>query len=389
MPSFVDYAAASTVLNPSTTSGGRGRGLAVGDLDGDGDLDILLGGSDLNVLINDGIAGFTAGTVVAGSGLFYADTEGTSSTPAGMFGRIEQNMCGGGNGAGGGRIALGDADGDGDLDAALIGTSGVFLLLNDGSASFTNHGGGSDRLTGADGSVPPLLDNGCLEWADVDGDSDLDLVYVHQYQQGDGFASTDSFHGIYVALNDGSGSFAWVDKTPSYQDTNDNTVTAIPFMKEDADRQVGMAIADIDLDGDVDVLAAEVILVNDGTGTLTMQRDDEIRAAKDDGIIMTVLMGDLDSDGYPDAVILRRACVSCAVEGLSAVYRNKGEGVTAKGAFTRVVGSVVGAIQADAMGGTLGDYDGDGYRAAAPTLNCSALPPFLCSCRSFALCYEQ
>ena len=121
-----------------------------------------------------------------------------------------------------------------------------------------------------------------------------------------------------------------------------------------------MAIADIDLDGDVDVLAGEVILVNDGTGTLTIQRDGEIGAAKDDGMIMTVLMGDLDSDGYPDAVILRRMCVSCAVEGVSGVYRNKGEGITSNGAFTKVVGSVIGAIQADAMGGTLGDYDGDG-----------------------------
>lgn len=280
---------------------------------------------------------------------------------------MEENICGGnGNGAGGGRLALGDADGDGDLDAALIGTSGVFLLLNDGSASFTNHGGGSGRLMGTDGSSPPLLDNGCLEWADVDGDADLDLVYVYQYQQGDGFMSTDTLHGIHFALNDGANGFVWVDKTPIIEQeetsaaTGSTTVTEIPFILENADRQVGMACADLDLDGDIDILAAEVILVNDGSGSLTHKRDNAILAAKDDGIIMTVLVGDLDSDGYPDAVILRRKCVQCAVEGLSAVFRNRGEGVTSTGAFTQLVGSVVSSIQADAYGGTLGDFDGDG-----------------------------
>ena len=78
-PSFVEKSDAAAILNPSGTSGGKGRALAVGDLDGDGDLDIMLGSADLNVLINDGIAGFTVGSVVTGSGLFYAASEGSGN----------------------------------------------------------------------------------------------------------------------------------------------------------------------------------------------------------------------------------------------------------------------------------------------------------------------
>ncbi|MFT5327613.1 MAG: hypothetical protein ACI8P0_005505 [Planctomycetaceae bacterium] len=60
---------------------------ALGDLDGDGDLDVFVagGGTDNRVLINDGFGGFQ-----------------DSGQPAGLSGRD---------------VALGDLDGDGDLDA--------------------------------------------------------------------------------------------------------------------------------------------------------------------------------------------------------------------------------------------------------------------------------
>ena len=108
-----------------TWPGARGPA-ALGDFNGDGDLDALIVGHALPVWLNQGDGQF----VSSGQQL---QTRGTNA------------------------LALGDVDGDGDLDAMLaeheeaaIGGSGIHIWLNDGTGMFTesmdHFGDGADRL---------------------------------------------------------------------------------------------------------------------------------------------------------------------------------------------------------------------------------------------------
>ena len=113
--------------------------LVVGDIDGDGELDVVAAnnGSSNRLYLGDGAGGFSAGVDVT------ADAHGT---------------WGG---------ALGDVDRDGDLDF-VAGNSGATnrLYLNNGSGSFS---AGTDVSADANPTWSVAL-------ADVDGDDDLDLI---------------------------------------------------------------------------------------------------------------------------------------------------------------------------------------------------------------------
>jgi hypothetical protein len=122
---------------------------AFGDLDGDGDADLLLGSWSARVgyYRNDGgksVPGFTAV-----DSAFVTITRGSNTTPA-----------------------LGDLDGDGDLDLMVGEASGALnLYRNEGGPAEPRFVLVSDAFDGIDvgrRSAPAL--------ADVDGDGDLDLV---------------------------------------------------------------------------------------------------------------------------------------------------------------------------------------------------------------------
>jgi hypothetical protein len=130
--------------------------LAIGDLDGDNDLDVVEGANAHYIHLNDGNGNYT-------------QTSQSAGTPW-----IED-------------IALGDVDGDNDLDIvfAIYENSGNTVWENDGSGNFTDTG---QSLGTYDTTSVVLID--------LDDDGDLDIVAGNGTNQGDR-----------VYLNDGSGNF--------------------------------------------------------------------------------------------------------------------------------------------------------------------------------------
>ncbi|MEZ6197815.1 MAG: FG-GAP-like repeat-containing protein [Planctomycetota bacterium] len=180
----------------------QGKGLTTCDVDGDGDEDIVFANAFLNqprILINDGTGNFTDQTatrfpavnlgsfgVAAGDldddgdlDLVFCDTgpsQGGGQPPrlflndgTGTF-TDEPTMMNGVNKVGAMMVSMVDIDGDLDLDVIVDGkSSGQHLYLNDGTANFTFMG--TTLPAGTGGTYE-------TDWADLDLDGDIDGAYV-------------------------------------------------------------------------------------------------------------------------------------------------------------------------------------------------------------------
>ena len=206
---------------PPFLSNGASESVVVGDLDGDGDMDVAVsnaGGGDLN-----------DNSVV----VFLNEGDSTFATPSAFpVGRTPRSL------------AIGDLDGDGNLDLVTgsrrDGTLSV--LLNNGNGGFAPH----IVYTLGEAFSGQLAE---VVLADIDGDEDLDVIIgVRNFS----FNRDDE---VILLLNSGDGEFSVGPTLPVQPE-----LTVI-------------AVGDIDFDGDVDIVTAfsrqgggVTILINDGSG---------------------------------------------------------------------------------------------------------------------------
>jgi hypothetical protein len=215
------------------------QSLALADMDGDNDLDIVLALSSgtVRVCLNNGMGSFPTFTSYNQAGL---------------------------NGA---PVEVGDVDGDGDLDlvAANSNTNTLAVRLNNGRAIF------AAGTSVAVGSFPVGV-----RLADLDGDGDLDAISRNVNP------STQAY-SLSVRFNSGTGAFS-----------GGSTLALVGEPKD-------FAANDVDGDGDVDLLVTDVqnnkviVRLNGGTGAFTAGTDVAVSIEPN-----LLSLADIDDDGDVD-----------------------------------------------------------------------------------------
>ncbi|MCA9189080.1 MAG: VCBS repeat-containing protein, partial [Planctomycetales bacterium] len=216
--------------------------IAVGDVDGDGDVDAVF-------------ANFGNGAMGNANTLWFNDGEG-NYFDSGL--RMDNDITR--------DVALVDLDLDGDLDAYFANEGADKIWWNDGLGGFT---AGAELLSTASSNS--------VAAADLDNDGDVDLVLMHAYP----VPST-------IWLNDGTGHFAQSGSLSG------------------GVQQLDAALGDMDRDGDLDIMVVDYFLgktqvwLNNGSGGFTPAGNGlAIEFAT------SVALGDLDGDGDLDAFVGR------------------------------------------------------------------------------------
>lgn len=231
---------------------------ALADFDGNGALDLLVV-----------TRGFEASAIVERDFLYFGDGRGGfSPTPVAMPGPGTRSF----------HVVAGDIDGDGDIDAITDQT----IYVNGGGAVFTL------------ASIPNAEFNGQTRprLADLDRDGDLDLVCGN----GCDWIFCQNRYSAYdsVLWNDGAGNFAGSQRLPG-----------------GLAQTMATAVGDIDEDGDLDVVFGNVYLntpadhlvVNDGNRAFRLGATG-LEFPEDSGDTRAVFLADIDFDGDLDLVAI-------------------------------------------------------------------------------------
>lgn len=275
--------------------------LALADADGDGVLDAIATNHDFEASPSDFLSVLTGN----GDGTFDLD-------PAPQ--PLDRSVVGSWGWA---SIDAGDLDGDGAVDLVVGGTSSQHdaVLLGDGTGDF-----GPPTTYDVFGAVSVTL-------ADVDADDDLDVLSV-----GGGGGVSGSFT---VQRNTGDGTLA----APERGTTSNNPL--------------GLAVADLDRDGRLDLVVANR---DTATGTTHLQRPDGTFAAPPAGSFFDpatdLVTADLDGDGDVDVA-------TTSTEGFKDVVRvflNDGDGGLTEHGFVRWED----ALSQQTRAVSAADLDGDG-----------------------------
>lgn len=336
----------ATAVNLETTSEDSAN-VSMGDLDGDGDLDLVLAKGRHNplmdrVLLNDGTGKFTASDLGPAPDRTYT-------------------------------TALADLDGDGDLDVLSSNDTPdrKLIYLNDGRGRFTVAGTwGVPEWSTRNASV-----------ADLNGDGQPDAIAANRpgpsfvcLNKGGGqfgadciaipaqSATTivaadfnqDGFVDLAVPARDGGQSQIY------FNDGKANFATRSPFGPPDATARMAAA-GDFNRDGAVDLVmtderaASMTVYLNDGKGSL--KAGFQVKDVK--RVPYAITAGDLNADRSPDIII-------GYVEAPSAVFFNDGSGQFTPATF--------GDGKGTAYGFAIGDVNGDKFpdialaRSGAPNV---------------------
>ena len=323
-----------------------GSGVALFDYDNDNRLDIfLVNGAPLKDPEAPGAVPQKAGPRYWNR-LFHQKPDGTFEDVTAKAG-----LAGAGYGMG---VAVGDYDNDGYEDLYVTAYGGNKLYHNNGDGTFTDVTekagvGGSGWSTSA-------------AWVDLDNDGLLDLVVLHYLdwdfhdvwcgERKEGYRSychPDIFQPVapLVYHNDGGGHFTEVSK-------------AIGVAKPG--KGLGLAIADYDRDGQIDLYVAndsmmEFLYHNQGHGSFAEVALASGAAVDQNGRTyagMGVDFADYNNDGWPDLVVTNLAGQAYAL------YQNLGDGTFNYTSDSSGLGRITQPHSG--WGVAFLDYDNDGWK---------------------------
>lgn len=325
------------------------RKVMLGDVDGDGDLDLVTAdqGSPNHLYLNDGAGNFSDGTDIgtnilnenqpASAALGDVNGDGAPDLVVGNMNGPNHLYLNDGAGSFGPKInidtdrdqtfpvVLGDVDNDGDLDL-VAGNFGINrLYLNDAAGNFEP---GGDFMADSDFTLAIAL-------GDVNGDGALDFFAAHPLGLSE--IDPDGLVPNRLYLNDGAGSFGpGIDVA-----VDDDLITDVELQ-------------DVNGDGAPDMLTGLINLtnrlyLNDGAGNFGLGT----AITADTDITLDLVLGDVDNDGDLDLI----AGNGGGIEGLNTdfnrLYLNDGNGIFAAGVDIDADGD-------DTFSIALGDVNGDG-----------------------------
>jgi hypothetical protein len=304
-----------------STGGIRALSVAVADVNGDGQPDLLVANL-CSVLVNSecglGDDGSVAVLLGNGDGTFQA--------------AVTYSSGGNANGAAVAGVTVGDVNGDGKLDLIVVnssvtscgGESGVGVLLGNGNGTFQ-------------AAVNYCSENSSnfVAAADVNGDGKLDLLVVNSVNV-NSCTSSSCEGAVGVLLGNGNGTFQPV---VSYSSGGANANS--------------LAVADVNGDGKPDLL-----VTNDGSvGVLLGNGNGTFQTAVTYGTGgVSIAVADMNGDGKPDLLVADQIAVSSSLHGQTggmSLLLGNGDG-TFQTAVPHGDGGSVGASIA------VGDFNGDG-----------------------------